>query len=243
MLKTAVRILKYGYHQEKRRISTQRHPNVNSVLRDAQPVTTSTTIPSSAGASLLGTTTTTVTRPGCPNPNPGSQGTAPHSSSRPIPSTSDSTLIIPSSDLSPSSSTPASSSATSASSSLFSEPQRGSDKIEMSKNNPAEDHVISVMYPKLEQISIRWAREKCANHLKQEGTYDVIYADDDYDEDDEGDYAGASGRGDTRNRVILALEAAERGIPAVGKPFLRRYRYSALNFGRRRRGKGSFGLS
>ncbi|CAA7270550.1 unnamed protein product [Cyclocybe aegerita] len=58
--------------------------------------------------------------------------------------------------------------------------------------------------PSLKQISIRWARERCPNHLKQEGSYDII-------SDDEGQPE--------------ALMVVERGIPIVGSPFLRRYRH------------------
>ncbi|KAF8964515.1 hypothetical protein BDZ97DRAFT_1660197 [Flammula alnicola] len=58
--------------------------------------------------------------------------------------------------------------------------------------------------PGLKQINIRWARERCPNHLKQEGTYDVLTDPD--------------GRPE-------ALMVVERGIPLIGVPFLRRYRY------------------
>jgi len=58
--------------------------------------------------------------------------------------------------------------------------------------------------PNLKQINIRWAREQCPNHLKQEGSYDVITDRDGHPE---------------------ALNVVERGIPLVGAPFYRRYRY------------------
>ncbi|KDR79531.1 hypothetical protein GALMADRAFT_63638 [Galerina marginata CBS 339.88] len=58
--------------------------------------------------------------------------------------------------------------------------------------------------PSLKQINIRWARERCPNHLKQEGTYDVVTDKD--------------GRAD-------ALMVVERGIPMLGVPFLRRFRH------------------
>ncbi|KIM38487.1 hypothetical protein M413DRAFT_447723 [Hebeloma cylindrosporum] len=58
--------------------------------------------------------------------------------------------------------------------------------------------------PSLKQINIRWARERCPNHLKQEGCYDVV--------------ADLDGRPD-------ALMVVERGIPLFGAPFSRRYRH------------------
>ncbi|KAF8148050.1 hypothetical protein B0H34DRAFT_738094 [Crassisporium funariophilum] len=57
--------------------------------------------------------------------------------------------------------------------------------------------------PNIKQINIRWARERCPNHLKQEGSYDVV--------------ADGEGRPE-------ALVVVERGIPLVGTPFWRRYR-------------------
>jgi hypothetical protein len=58
--------------------------------------------------------------------------------------------------------------------------------------------------PSLNQINIRWARERCPNHLKQEGSYDVITDRDERPE---------------------ALVVVERGIPFFGGSFVRRYRY------------------
>ena len=58
--------------------------------------------------------------------------------------------------------------------------------------------------PSLKQINIRWARERCPNHLKQEGCYDVVTDSD--------------GRPE-------ALMVVERGIPLFGVPFFRRYRH------------------
>ncbi|KAF8886606.1 hypothetical protein CPB84DRAFT_1816707 [Gymnopilus junonius] len=58
--------------------------------------------------------------------------------------------------------------------------------------------------PGLKQINIRWARERCPNHLKQEGAYDVV--------------PDKQGRPE-------ALMVVERGIPLVGNPFLRKFRY------------------
>ncbi|PPQ85300.1 hypothetical protein CVT24_006411, partial [Panaeolus cyanescens] len=59
--------------------------------------------------------------------------------------------------------------------------------------------------PGLKQINIRWARERCPNHLKQEGTYDVVV--------------------DGRTGVPEAVGVFERGIPLVGKPFVRKFRH------------------
>jgi len=65
--------------------------------------------------------------------------------------------------------------------------------------------------PKLIQVNIRWARERCLNHLKQEGVYDVIEWED--------------GKGTVEGRPPKTLMVFERGIPLIGKPFSRRYKY------------------
>lgn len=64
--------------------------------------------------------------------------------------------------------------------------------------------------PKLIQVNIRWAKEKCLNHLKQEGVYDVV----EWEED---------GNGMRRPKTLMVFE---RGIPLIGKPFSRRYKYT-----------------
>jgi hypothetical protein len=64
-------------------------------------------------------------------------------------------------------------------------------------------------YPKLRQINVRWAKERCPNHLKQEGSYDVT-ADSD---------------GNPISLLVL-----ERGIPMVGKPFTKRYKVDIKTF-------------
>jgi hypothetical protein len=66
--------------------------------------------------------------------------------------------------------------------------------------------------PKLIQVNIRWAKEKCLNHLKQEGVYDVIEWED--------------GEGMVEGRRPKTLMVFERGIPLIGKPFSRRYKYT-----------------
>ena len=75
--------------------------------------------------------------------------------------------------------------------------------------------------PKLVQVNIRWAREKCLNHLKQEGVYDVVEWED-----------GGSGGGRGRPKVLTVFE---RGIPLVGKPFSRRYKYTLPGGGGKKR--------
>lgn len=76
--------------------------------------------------------------------------------------------------------------------------------------------------PALRQVNIRWAREQCPNHLKQEGSYDVVL-----------------GR-DARPESVAVVE---RGIPLVGRPFCRRFKVG-IGFGKynepeeRREGKG-----
>jgi hypothetical protein len=56
-------------------------------------------------------------------------------------------------------------------------------------------------------VTVRWAREKCLNHLKQEGVYEV---------------AEKSQRSNGAEEVVLFV--SERGIPLFGRPFERRYR-------------------
>lgn len=69
--------------------------------------------------------------------------------------------------------------------------------------------------PKLVQVNVRWAREKCLNHLKQEGIYDVI----EWEEGD-GERKGVMER---RPKTLMVFE---RGIPLIGKPFSRKYKYT-----------------
>lgn len=77
--------------------------------------------------------------------------------------------------------------------------------------------------PKLVQVNLRWAREKCLNHLKQEGVYDVV----EWEEED-GDGKGKRGNAMTEGfgRLPKTLMVSERGIPLIGKPFSRRYKYT-----------------
>ncbi|KAJ4482092.1 hypothetical protein J3R30DRAFT_3456392 [Lentinula aciculospora] len=63
--------------------------------------------------------------------------------------------------------------------------------------------------PELRQVNIRWAREKCPNHLKQEGTYDIVRRWD-----------------ANHTSVIVGVEVYEKGINVLGKVFSRRYRYN-----------------
>jgi hypothetical protein len=88
--------------------------------------------------------------------------------------------------------------------------------------------------PKLVQVNLRWAREKCLNHLKQEGVYDVV----EWEEED-GDGRGKRGNAMTEGfgRLPKTLMVSERGIPLIGKPFSRRYKYTLPGgTGNRKRG-------
>jgi hypothetical protein len=62
--------------------------------------------------------------------------------------------------------------------------------------------------PRLAQVSIRWARAKCRNHLKQEGQYDLVHD-------------SVPGKTDD----VRVIEVWERGLRAVGGVFDRRSRY------------------
>jgi hypothetical protein len=64
--------------------------------------------------------------------------------------------------------------------------------------------------PALRQVNIRWAREQCPNHLKQEGSYDVVLGKDARPE---------------------SVAVVERGIPLFGRPFCRRFKVG-IDFGR-----------
>lgn len=79
--------------------------------------------------------------------------------------------------------------------------------------------------PTVKQVNIRWARESCPNHLKQEGSYDLVGVD--------------SATGGTLSRTIpaglrasrasgtkLTIAVVERGIPLVGPAFRRRYTHT-----------------
>ncbi|KAJ3562318.1 hypothetical protein NP233_g9653 [Leucocoprinus birnbaumii] len=70
--------------------------------------------------------------------------------------------------------------------------------------------------PRLKQINVRWAKERCPNHLKQEGSYDVV--------------ADSDGR-------PVSLVVLERGIPLMGKPFTKRYKVDVPRLGEGWRGK------
>ncbi|KAJ7580253.1 hypothetical protein C8J56DRAFT_1169471 [Mycena floridula] len=54
----------------------------------------------------------------------------------------------------------------------------------------------------LQQVNIRWAKEKCPNHLKQEGSYDIIRDE---------------------NGRVTSVSVFERGITMLGTTFSRRY--------------------
>ncbi|KAG9220200.1 hypothetical protein CCMSSC00406_0007105 [Pleurotus cornucopiae] len=74
--------------------------------------------------------------------------------------------------------------------------------------------------PRLTQINVRWARETCPNHLKQEGTYDIVHSNIDLDGD-----LGEGGHGNrqaTKN-VPTSINVFERGLTVVGKSFTRQY--------------------
>lgn len=62
---------------------------------------------------------------------------------------------------------------------------------------------------RLRQINVRWAKERCPNHLKQEGSYDVVTD------------------GDGKPVTLIVLE---RGIPFVGKPFTKKYKVDIKSF-------------
>jgi hypothetical protein len=62
--------------------------------------------------------------------------------------------------------------------------------------------------PRLTQVSIRWARAKCRNHLKQEGQYDLVRD-------------SVPGKTDD----VRVIEVWECGLRAVGGAFDRRSRY------------------
>ncbi|KAJ2932421.1 hypothetical protein H1R20_g4665, partial [Candolleomyces eurysporus] len=60
--------------------------------------------------------------------------------------------------------------------------------------------------PKVKQVNLRWARERCPNHLKQEGSYDVVCHEE--------------------TGMPCALNVVEKGIALVGGPFFRQYQHT-----------------
>jgi hypothetical protein len=58
--------------------------------------------------------------------------------------------------------------------------------------------------PKVKQVNLRWARERCPNHLKQEGSYDVVHEE----------------------TGMCAMNVIEKGIALVGGPFFRQYQHT-----------------
>ncbi|KAF5371177.1 hypothetical protein D9758_004270 [Tetrapyrgos nigripes] len=76
--------------------------------------------------------------------------------------------------------------------------------------NACASHNIAI-----EQVNIRWAREHCPNHLKQEGIYDVV-------------------RDASEERKIIGIDVYERGITMPGAVFKRRYRYGVSSSRRSR---------
>ncbi|KAF8171023.1 hypothetical protein K438DRAFT_1853153 [Mycena galopus ATCC 62051] len=69
---------------------------------------------------------------------------------------------------------------------------------------------------RLRQVSIRWARASCRNHLKQEGTYERVI----------GPPPPTSNRNDPQSGDGVMVEAWERGLRAVGGAFERHYRFA-----------------
>ncbi|KAJ7859779.1 hypothetical protein B0H14DRAFT_2745971 [Mycena olivaceomarginata] len=83
---------------------------------------------------------------------------------------------------------------------------------------------------RLSQVSIRWARAACRNHLKQEGTYEHVPPSSPPPSPPSS--AGASrsrrrprGGGEQKKEEVL-VEAWERGLRAVGGSFERRYQFA-----------------
>lgn len=79
----------------------------------------------------------------------------------------------------------------------------------------------------LQQVNVRWARERCANHLKQEGTYDL-------------DMESCSSSSSLflsaeKKRVLVAWE---RGITVLGTTFERKFRVPVEKKRRWAPGKG-----
>jgi hypothetical protein len=76
--------------------------------------------------------------------------------------------------------------------------------------------------PRLTQVSVRWARAACRNHLKQEGTYERVFMPAPARPSDIR-LRRRKGGGD---RDGTTVEAWERGLRAVGGAFDRRYRFT-----------------
>ncbi|KAJ6549686.1 hypothetical protein B0H19DRAFT_1264606 [Mycena capillaripes] len=110
----------------------------------------------------------------------------------------------------------------------------------------AEEPETEQRVPRLTQVSIRWARAACRNHLKQEGTYDRVVPPlppppsaagagaresidsnnlDKYDMRVRGRRRGSSVSSASRREKDM-VEAWERGLRAVGGAFERKYQFA-----------------
>ncbi|KAJ7105238.1 hypothetical protein C8R44DRAFT_806841 [Mycena epipterygia] len=82
-------------------------------------------------------------------------------------------------------------------------------------NSDSDADAESGRSTRLAQVSVRWARAACRNHLKQEGTYERV--------------AGAKQNANANANAVngksetVEVEAWERGLRAVGGAFERRY--------------------
>jgi len=74
----------------------------------------------------------------------------------------------------------------------------------------------------LEQVNIRWARENCPNHLKQEGIYDVVR---DVSTPQETFTRSGKVREGEEQTEVIGVDVYERGITMPGGVFKRLYRY------------------
>ncbi|KAJ8520813.1 hypothetical protein ONZ45_g2426 [Pleurotus djamor] len=79
--------------------------------------------------------------------------------------------------------------------------------------------------PQLQQINVRWARETCPNHLKQEGTYDVTHANS-------LDQCEGASLESKKVKEPLSISALERGLTVVGQSFTRQYKVNLHSKGR-----------
>jgi hypothetical protein len=83
---------------------------------------------------------------------------------------------------------------------------------------------------RLSQVSIRWARAACRNHLKQEGTYERIPPSPPPPSPPSSAGVSRSRRrprgGGEQEKEDVLVEAWERGLRAVGGSFERRYQFA-----------------
>ncbi|KAJ7212820.1 hypothetical protein B0H12DRAFT_1156258 [Mycena haematopus] len=97
-------------------------------------------------------------------------------------------------------------------------PGAGAVASQTGQMSSSDSTAIELASPHLNQLSIRWARSTCRNHLKQEGSYARIFGPPPPTSRNNHESSGEAHG--------MMVDAWERGLRAVGGAFERRYRFS-----------------